>query len=151
MDTCMCMAKSLHCSPEPVTTLLIGYTLIQKKKKLKEHGWTSLVDQWLGLCASTTREQVWCLIGELGSCMHAVWRGKLMSEWNAAQWGSQLAWDAAKLLHARGLELLLLLEPLLVKIYLVLSFFGPYSCFYVLFRWGRRGLTILFSHQVHGL
>ena len=31
----MCMAKSLHCSPEPVTTLLIGYTLIQKKKKVK--------------------------------------------------------------------------------------------------------------------
>ena len=31
MDTCMCMAESLHCSPETVT-LLIGYTLMQKKK-----------------------------------------------------------------------------------------------------------------------
>ena len=36
MDTCMCMAESLHCSPETVTTLLIGYTLVQKKM-LKEH------------------------------------------------------------------------------------------------------------------
>jgi len=28
MDTCMCMAKSLPCSPETITTLLIGYTQI---------------------------------------------------------------------------------------------------------------------------
>ena len=26
MDTCVCMAESLHCSPETVTRLLIGYT-----------------------------------------------------------------------------------------------------------------------------
>ena len=25
MDTCMCMAESLHCSSETITTLLIGY------------------------------------------------------------------------------------------------------------------------------
>ena len=25
MDTCICMTESLHCSPETVTTLLIGY------------------------------------------------------------------------------------------------------------------------------
>ena len=31
-DTCMCMAESLHCSPETITTLLIGYTLIQHLK-----------------------------------------------------------------------------------------------------------------------
>ena len=30
MDTCICMAESLNCSPE--TTLLISHTLIQKKK-----------------------------------------------------------------------------------------------------------------------
>ena len=29
MDTCMCRAESLHCSPETITTLLIGYTPIQ--------------------------------------------------------------------------------------------------------------------------
>ena len=32
MDTCICMAESLHCSPETITTLLTGYTLIQNKK-----------------------------------------------------------------------------------------------------------------------
>ena len=32
MDTCTCMAESLHCSPETTTTLLISYTLTQKKK-----------------------------------------------------------------------------------------------------------------------
>ena len=30
--TCMCMAESLHCSPETITTLLIDYTPIQNKK-----------------------------------------------------------------------------------------------------------------------
>ena len=28
-DTCICMAKSLHCSPENITILLTGYTPIQ--------------------------------------------------------------------------------------------------------------------------
>ena len=32
MDTCIYMAESLHCSPETVTTLLIGYSPIQNKK-----------------------------------------------------------------------------------------------------------------------
>ena len=31
MDTCMCMAESRCCSPEAITTLLIGYTSIQNK------------------------------------------------------------------------------------------------------------------------
>ena len=30
MDTCVCMAESLRCSPETITTLLVGYTPIQK-------------------------------------------------------------------------------------------------------------------------
>ena len=39
MDTCICKAKTLHCSPE-TTTLLIGYTTIQNvfgviKNKIK--------------------------------------------------------------------------------------------------------------------
>ena len=40
-DTCICMAESLHCSPETTTTLLITYTPIQNKKfkvKKKEFG-----------------------------------------------------------------------------------------------------------------
>ena len=32
MDTYMCIAESLCCSPETITTLLIGYTSIQNKK-----------------------------------------------------------------------------------------------------------------------
>ena len=34
-DSCICMAESLQCSPETITTLLIGYTLIQNKKQIK--------------------------------------------------------------------------------------------------------------------
>ena len=38
MVTCICMAKSLHCSPETITTLLISYTPMQNKKLKKvEH------------------------------------------------------------------------------------------------------------------
>ena len=29
MDICMCMAESLSCSPETITTLLMGYTPTQ--------------------------------------------------------------------------------------------------------------------------
>ena len=32
MDTCICMAESLHYSLETITTLLISYTSIQNKK-----------------------------------------------------------------------------------------------------------------------
>ena len=32
MDTCICMADSLTCSPETITTWLITYTPIQNKK-----------------------------------------------------------------------------------------------------------------------
>ena len=41
MDTCVCMAESLHCSPETTTTLLIGYIPIEKglrfEKKKKNY------------------------------------------------------------------------------------------------------------------
>ena len=36
MDTCICMAESLHCPPETITTLSTGYTPIQNKKFLKD-------------------------------------------------------------------------------------------------------------------
>ena len=36
MDTRICMAESLCCSPETVTTLLISYTPIQNKKLKKK-------------------------------------------------------------------------------------------------------------------
>ena len=40
-DTRMCMAESLRCSPETVTTLVIGYTPIQNKKFEKIIMWES--------------------------------------------------------------------------------------------------------------
>ena len=36
MDTCICMAKSLCCPPETITTLLISYTPIENEKSKKE-------------------------------------------------------------------------------------------------------------------
>ena len=36
MDTCICMADSLSCSPETITTWLIAYTPIQIKSSFKE-------------------------------------------------------------------------------------------------------------------
>ena len=39
MDTCLCVAGSLHCPPEVITTLLIDYTAIEKSKfKLNKEG-----------------------------------------------------------------------------------------------------------------
>ena len=38
MDTCICMAKSLCCSSETITTLLIGYTPIQNKRLAQQGG-----------------------------------------------------------------------------------------------------------------
>ena len=35
MDTCICMAESLRCSPDTITALLTGYTPIQNKKFTK--------------------------------------------------------------------------------------------------------------------
>ena len=48
MDTCLCMAESLHCSPETTTTLLTGYTPVQnvlvlKKIKIKIKNKTDLL------------------------------------------------------------------------------------------------------------
>ena len=31
-DACICMAESLGCSPETITTLLVGYAPIQNKE-----------------------------------------------------------------------------------------------------------------------
>ena len=36
MDTCICMAESLHCLPEMTTILLIGYTPIENEKDIDD-------------------------------------------------------------------------------------------------------------------
>ena len=38
MDTWICMAESLHCSPETPTMLLISYAPIKNKKLFKKLG-----------------------------------------------------------------------------------------------------------------
>ena len=53
MDTCICMAESLCCSPETITTLLIGCTPIQNKK---------FKDKWLW------SEQIYIPLGFSGCC-----------------------------------------------------------------------------------
>ena len=45
MDTCICMAESLHCSHETITALLIIYTPIgnkKLKKKILQKKWFTL-------------------------------------------------------------------------------------------------------------
>ena len=37
MDTCICMAESLHCSPELITTLLVGICEYKVKSFLKKN------------------------------------------------------------------------------------------------------------------
>ena len=39
MDTCICMAESLCCPPETITTLLISYTPVENKKFLNKTIW----------------------------------------------------------------------------------------------------------------
>ena len=40
MDTCICMAESLHCSPKTITVLLSGYPPVQNKRLcLKKKMW----------------------------------------------------------------------------------------------------------------
>ena len=59
MDTCICKAESLYCSPETIKTLLIGYTPIQnvfgvkkiKNKILKrENGRSSFFLWYIYVC-----------------------------------------------------------------------------------------------------
>ena len=47
MDTCLGMAESLCRSPETITTLLMGYTLIQNKMLLKKSLLFHVVNIWL--------------------------------------------------------------------------------------------------------
>ena len=51
MDTCICMAESLCCPPETITTLLIGYTAMQNKKVNKKKKKTGLGN--LSACSPT--------------------------------------------------------------------------------------------------
>ena len=45
----VCMAESLCCPPETITTLLMGYTLVQNKKflKIKNNGGTDSLELFI--------------------------------------------------------------------------------------------------------
>ena len=49
MGTCICIAKSLLCSPETITTLLIDYTPIQNKK-FKTNNKKNLYQKYIRKC-----------------------------------------------------------------------------------------------------
>ena len=46
MDTCICMAESLGCSPETIITFLTGYSPIQNKKYFKRKWWRRVKRGW---------------------------------------------------------------------------------------------------------
>ena len=64
MDTCICMAESLHCSPETITTFLIGYTPkqndfgVKKKKKRKRKKCTGDLNRHLSKERHTDVQEV---------------------------------------------------------------------------------------------
>ena len=68
MDTCICMAESLYCSPETIARLLISYMLIQKKKSLgknyQKKNWTQMVTQMIKNLPTMWETQVQSLCQE---------------------------------------------------------------------------------------
>lgn len=48
MDICICIAESLHCSPEAIPALLIGYTVLQFKIKKFEKR-STMVHPYIGI------------------------------------------------------------------------------------------------------
>ena len=74
MDTCICMAESLCCPSEIITTLLIGYSPVKNKKfkktsqsllsysspqgKWDKRGWEQVVEMWEGLRRGSDRAEL---------------------------------------------------------------------------------------------
>ena len=48
MNTCIYMAKSLHCSPEIITTLLIGYVVVQSLIRVQH-----FLTPWIAACQAS--------------------------------------------------------------------------------------------------
>ena len=58
-----CMAESLLCSPETITTLLIGYTPIQDRKLKKKECFKLDSDKWTPSVPRLGQEKMRCLPG----------------------------------------------------------------------------------------
>ena len=56
MDACVCMAESLHCSPETIITLLIGYASIQDAFGVKNKNKIKKSYETGGHCADEIRQ-----------------------------------------------------------------------------------------------
>ena len=65
-DTCMCMAQSLCCSPETITTLVIGYACVHAKM--------------LQSCPTFCNSMTFCDRSLPGSSVHGILQARLL-EW----------------------------------------------------------------------
>ena len=57
MNTCICMAESLCCSPETITTLLISYTPMQSKKLKNKIKKSEMENSMCGVLAVLQRRE----------------------------------------------------------------------------------------------
>ena len=88
MDTCICMAESLQCSPEPITTFLISDTPIYKNKKFWKQNSTELLPLKLIHLNNSNCKYNICSIYNTNVCIYALsfkfyqnqifWRGELL-------------------------------------------------------------------------
>ena len=116
MDTCICMAESLHCSPEIVTTLFIVYPAIQNKKfketvlesvpmaHYREIGLLMLPTFWEPYCLGKGERRIWLFIWKVKdspvSWAPASHIQKLSNPWVVgiqlapeASWASRAEWE----------------------------------------------------------
>ena len=100
MDTCVCMAESIHCSPETVTSLLIGSTPVQNKKWKKARtsvlckisvdqrcSWLLLLSFWLCCYFRSVLSQTTAVRNARGQYL----LGSLCKVCSLKLWGTQTA------------------------------------------------------------
>ena len=121
MDTCICMAESLHCSPEIIIILLISYTPIQNKKFKKKLKWIYvLVAQ---LCPTL------CDPNLPGSSGHGILQARRL-EWVATSLSRGSSWPKERAqspaLQVNALPSELLGKPFWICVYVWLTHFAIY-------------------------
>ena len=124
MDTCICIAESLHCSPEIIIILIISYTPIQNKKFRKKLKWICvLVAQ---LCPTLCNSMDCNLPGSSG---HGILQTRIL-EWVAislskgSSWPKKQTWSPALQVNALPSELLG--KPFWICVYVWLTHVAMY-------------------------